>query len=219
MPATANSQTLCAIKKNQQMEITKNQNDAVNDIVEMVVNVIGNGSREIDTTEAISSTARLAGSFLFRSFGFKINDAKPGTVMISEEANMKGPQLVNITHAVLNNFGIQIDNNKISNGNQKHAESNFLDVIRKVQSPALDIMKKRELSFEQMAQSAAIATAFIIQQSSNITPEEGFGLAIYHYIEGSKTNPPDINLVVESATKSQQVKNIDKLTKPWWKIW
>lgn len=36
------------------MEITNNQNEAVNDIIEMVVDVIGNGSREIDTTEAIS---------------------------------------------------------------------------------------------------------------------------------------------------------------------
>ncbi len=201
------------------MEITKNQNEAVNDIVEMVVNVIGNGSRAIDTTEAISSTARLAGSFLFRSFGFKINDEKPGTVMLSEEANIKGPELVNITLAVLQNFGIQIDNNKMSNGNQKLAESNFVDVIRKVQAPALDIMKKRELSYEQMAQSTAIATAFIIQQSSNITPEEGFGIAIYHYIEGSKTNPPDFNLVAKSETKKQEEKNSDGQTKPWWKIW
>jgi len=201
------------------MEITKSQNEAVNDIVEMIVRVIGNGSREIDTTEAISSTARLAGSFLFRSFGFKINDAKPGTVMLSEEANVKGPQLVNITHAVLNNFGIQIDNNKMSSGNQKHAESNFEDIISKVQAPAFDIMKKRELSYEQMAQSAAIATAFIIQQSNNITPEEGFGIAIYHYIEGSKTNPPDISTMTESGPKSQQVKNNESQTKPWWKFW
>jgi hypothetical protein len=201
------------------MEITKNQNEAVNDIVEMVVSVIGNGSREIDITEAISSTARLAGSFLFRSFGFKINDVKPGTVMLSDEANMKGPQLVNITHAVLNNFGIQIDNNKMSGGSQKHAESNFLDIISKVQVPALAIMKKRELSFEQMAQSAAIATAFIIQQSSNITPEEGFKIAIYHYIEGSKTNPPDIISEAESGTKPQQEKNSDGQKKSWWKIW
>ena len=201
------------------MEITKNQNDAVNDIVEMVVKVIGNGSREIDTTEAISSTARLAGSFLFRSFGFKINEAKPGTVMLSEEANIKGPQLVNITHAVLQNFGIQIDNNKMSNGNQKHAESNFVDVISKVQVPALDIMKKRELNYEQMAQSSAIATAFIIQQSGNITAEEGFGIAIYHYIEGSKTKPPEFNLVAKNETKKQEEKNSDGQTKPWWKIW
>jgi hypothetical protein len=201
------------------MEITKNQNDAVNDIVEMVVNVIGNGSREIDTTEAISSTARLAGSFLFRSFDFKINDAKPGTVMLSEEANTKGPQLVNITHAVLNNFGIQIDNSKMSNGNQKHADSNFVDVIGRIQSPALDIMKKNDLSYEQMAQSSAIATAFIIQQSSNITPEEGFGIAIYHYIEGSKTNPPDFDLKAKTEPKKQEEHKIEGQAKPWWKIW
>lgn len=201
------------------MEITKNQNEAVNDIVEMVVNVIGNGSREIDTTEAISSTARLAGSFLFRSFGFKINDVKPGTIMLSEDANTKGPQLVNITHAVLLNFGIQIDDNKMSNGNQKQALSSFVDVIGKIQNPALEIMQKNDLSFEQMAQSAAIATAFIIQQSNNITPEEGFGTAIYHYIEGSKTNPPDFDLNTDSETKNPEEKRSDGQTKPWWKIW
>jgi len=199
------------------MEITKNQNDAVNDIVEMVVNVIGNGSREIDTTEAISSTARLAGSFLFRSFDFKVNDAKPGTIMLSEEANTKGPQLFNITHAVLQNFGIQIDNSKMSNGNQKQPKSNFVDVIGRVQIPALEIMKKNNLSYEQMAQSAAIATAFIIQQSNNISPEEGFATAIYHYIEGSKTNPPDF--IAKNETKKQEEKKSESQTKPWWKIW
>jgi hypothetical protein len=201
------------------MEITKNQNDAVNDIVEMVVNVIGNGSREIDTTEAISSTARLAGNFLFRSFGFEINDAKPGTVMLSEEANIKGAQLVNITHAVLNNLGIQIDNNKMSNGNQKRADSNFVEIIDKIQSPALEIMKKNDLSYEQMAQSSAIATAFIIQQSSNINPEEGFGIAIYHYIEGAKTNPPDFDLKAKAEPKKQEENKIEDQTKPWWKLW
>ena len=198
------------------MEITKDQNDAVNDIVEMIVSVIGKGSREIDTTEAISSTARLAGSFLFRSFGFKIDNAKPGTVMLSEEANTKGPQLINITHAVLQNFNIQIDNNKMSNGNAKQAKSNFIDLISKVQVPALEIMKKNDLSFEQMAQSAAIATAFIIQQSNNITPEEGFGTAIYHYIEGSKTYPPEFE--GNSEIKNNENK-IESKSKPWWKLW
>jgi len=204
------------------MEISNNQNIAVNEIVEMVVTVIGNGSREIDTTEAISSTARLAGSFLFRSFEFQVKDAKPGTVMLSEEANTKGPQLVNITHAVLNNMGVQIDNNKMSNGNQKPGESNFVDVIAKIQSPAIEIMKKNDLNFEQMAQSAAIATAFIIQQSNNITPEQGFGTAIYHYIEGTKTLPPEIktelNVKNEKLTPKEN-NEVKSTSKPWWKIW
>ncbi len=205
------------------MEITDNQNKAVDDIVEMVVSVIGNGSREIDTTEAISSTARLAGSFLFRSFELKINDAKPGTIMLSEEANTKGPQLVNITHAVLHNMGIQIDDSKMSNGNQQQAESNFVDVIEKVQSPALEIMKKNDLNFEQMAQSAAIATAFVIQQSSNIAPEQGFGTAIYHYIEGTKTLPPEFGRELDKSAKKETPK-VNKMdtkdnSKPWWKFW
>lgn len=205
------------------MEITQNQNKAVNDIVEMAVSIIGNGSRELDTTEAISSTARLAGSFLFRSFGLIINDVKPGTVVLSEEANTKGPQLVSITHAVLHNFGIQIDESKMSGGNQKEATSNFVDVITRMQTPALEIMKANDLNYEQMAQSAAIATAFIIQQSSNITPEEGFRTAIYHYIEGTKTFPP------EFSTESHRTENLKTATpgntnhkdisKPWWKFW
>lgn len=205
------------------MEITDNQNKAVDNIVEMIVSVIGNGSREIDTTEAISSTARLAGSFLFRSFEFKVNDAKPGTVMLSEEANTKGPQLVNITHAVLNNMGVQIDNNKMSNSNQQQADSNFVDVIEKIQSPALEIMKKNDLNFEQMAQSAAIATAFIIQQSSNIAPEQGFGTAIYHYIEGTKTFPPEFGNKTDKSSEIKSTRKEDNKpnskSKPWWKFW
>lgn len=205
------------------MGITENQNKAVNDIVEMIVNIVGKGSREIDTTEAISSTARLAGSFLFRSFEFEINDAKPGTVMLSEEANTKGPQLVNITQAVLQNFGIQIDNSKMSNGNQKQAESNLLDVLGEIQNPALEIMKANELTYEQMAQSSAIATAFIIQQSNNITPEEGFGTAIYHYIEGTKTYPPEFSNAPNKTdtinTPKKEKANHKNESKPWWKFW
>ena len=205
------------------MEITQNQNKAVDDIVEMIVSLIGKGSREVDTTEAISSTARLAGSFLFRSFEFKIHDVKPGTVMLSEEANTKGPILVNITHAMLHNFGIEIDNSKMSGENQKLAESDFIDAISKVQTPALKIMKKNDLSYEQMAQSAAIATAFIIQQSKNITPEEGFGIAIYHYIEGTKTCPPEFSgkSKKEATTKISEKKDdtSTNVSKPWWKFW
>lgn len=199
------------------MEIKDSQNKAVNDIIEMIVAVIGKGSREVDTTEAISSAARLAGSFMFRSFEFDIDDVKPGTAMLSNEANTMGPALVNITLAVLQHYDIEIDQNSISAQNQTTAESDFVDVISRVQGPALEIMKKNDLNYEQLAQSAAVATAFIIQQSSNIKPEDGFGIAVYHYIEGTKTCPPKFNDQPQQ-NKSQNVEKENK-SKPWWKFW
>lgn len=205
------------------MEITKSQNKAVDELIEMVVAIIGKGSREIDTTAAISGTARLAGSFMFRSFGFEVTDVKPGAAMLSEDANVKGPQLVTITQAVLLNFGIQIDTTKMSTGDTKQADSDFVDVIAIIQDPALEIMKRNDLNFEQMAHATAIATAFIIQQSTNISPEEGFGMAIYHYIEGSKTFPPEFSSTSNTTSKSnaplQQNAKPSSDSKPWWKFW
>ncbi len=49
------------------MELTNTHYNAIEEIFEMVFNFFENDSSEIRTTEVISSTARLAGSFLFRS--------------------------------------------------------------------------------------------------------------------------------------------------------
>ena len=56
-----------------------------------------------------------------------------------------------------------------------------------------------------------------IDRSKNITPEEGFETAIYHYIEGSKTNPPDFDLNIKSETNKLEEKKSDGQKKPWWK--
>ncbi len=79
------------------------------------------------------------------------------------------------------------------NGPPKPAESNFVEVINKLQNPALEIMNKNNQSFEQMAQSFAITTALIIRNINNISPEEALKTAILHYIEGIKTFPPEFS--------------------------
>jgi len=205
------------------MNISKEQNEAVNDIVELIALKLGNETRELNIVDAISTCARLAGSLLFRSFDFQIEDAKPGSVMLSEDANTKGPELVNITYAVLQNFGITIDNNKMNGNSGEDTKINFLDAINLVQNEALEIMNKYRLTYEQLAHSTAIATAFIIQQSPNMPAETGFGKAIYHYIEGSKTYPPDYfdsknneKLLNLSIVKNKKEENNGK---PWWKKW
>jgi hypothetical protein len=210
------------------MNISKEQNEAVNDIVELIAPKLGNETRELNIVDAISTCGRLAGSLLFRSFNFEIENAKPGSVMLSENANIKGPELINITHFVLQNFGITIDNQKMNGSSGEETKIEFLDAINLVQNQALEIMDKYKLSYEQLAHSTAIATAFIIQQSPNIPAETGFGKAIYHYIEGSKTYPPDfIKPTTISETKNQlkedertnEIRSKENSDKPWWKIW
>jgi hypothetical protein len=210
------------------MNISKEQNEAVNDIVELIASKLGNETRELNIVDAISTCGRLAGSLLFRSFNFEIENAKPGSVMLSENANIKGPELINITHFVLQNFGITIDNQKMNGSSGEETKIEFLDAINLVQNQALEIMDKYKLSYEQLAHSTAIATAFIIQQSPNIPAETGFGKAIYHYIEGSKTYPPDfIKPTTISETKNQlkedertnEIRSKENSDKPWWKIW
>ena len=49
-----------------------------------------------------------------------------------------------------------------------------------LQNPALEIMKKNDLNYEQMEQEQVIAIAFVIQQTKNITPEEMFCTVIYY---------------------------------------
>jgi len=210
------------------MNISLDQNKAVNDIVELIALKLGNEKRELNIVDAISTCARLAGSLLFRSFDFQIKDAKPGSVMLSENANRKGPELVNITYTVLQNFGITIDNKKMNSSSGEETKINFLDAIDLVQFEAIEIMNKYKLSYEQLAHSAAIATAFIIQQSPNIPAETVFGKAIYHYIEGSKTYPPNfikpttINARIKQTEvdyKTNEIESKENSRKPWWKIW
>lgn len=136
--------------------------------------------------------------------------------------------MINITHFVLQNFGITIDNQKMNGSSGEETKIEFLDAINLVQNQALEIMDKYKLSYEQLAHSTAIATAFIIQQSPNIPAETGFGKAIYHYIEGSKTYPPDFikpTTIIETKNqlkedeRTNEIKSKENSDKPWWKIW
>ncbi len=209
------------------MDISKEQNEAVNDIVDLIALKLGNERRELNIVDAISTCARLAGSLLYRSFGFDIKEAKPGSAMLSENANVKGPELVNLTYAVLQSFGIAIDNQKMGDISGEETKIEFLDAINLVQNEALQIMGKYNLSYEQLAQSTAIATAFIIQQSPGMPAETAFGKAIFHYIEGSKMIPPDFKKpeIMDEANDQaninlrEEIKPTETSGKPWWKIW
>ena len=186
------------------MQITEHQNKAAGEIVELIASSIGK-NRAIHPATAISTCARLAGSFLFRSFELEIKDAKPGSAVLSEQANIEGPKLINIIMAFLGNLGVNLDNNKMASATIEKSELEFLTALTITQHKAFEILNNHNLSYVEMAQACALSTAFIIEQCKNdLAVETGFRTAGYALAEGSKTFPPKME--VDEIVKKKWLK-------------
>lgn len=194
------------------MEISEAQNKAAGEMVELVAGRVGS-ERAVHSETAIASTARLAGSLLLRSFNLKLEELEPGTVVLSNEANEKGPQLIEIMSAVLQRFGVSLDHEKLEGETAKMGEEPQLTVVQSLallQEDAMRIASENGLGLEDAAQAGAVATAFIVKEcAKGIGGEVGFNVAVFGFIEGCKTAPPAIGPPQKSAD--------DK--KPWYKIW
>jgi len=172
------------------MNITKEQNTAAGEIVELIASSLGD-NRQIHPPTAISAGARLSGSFLFRSFNLKVNDIKPGTVVLSEEANQKGPMLFSVLGGTLANFGLNLDHDAISKASKADPTLSFVETMEKLQDSAHEIMNRNKLNQEQMAVSCAMATAFIIKECQvDLAPASAFNTAMFGFMDGTKTYPP-----------------------------
>ena len=139
----------------------------------------------------IAGAARMAGTFLFHSFNFHIENAKPGNAVLSEEANEKGPRLMQILGGVLSYLGIDIGERFVeSNDSNDKPALEFLDT-QKLLEPQFDkIRRDYELSFEDAADATAAAVAFLIKENSEVIDKDAaFGVGVYGFIEGTKTIP------------------------------
>lgn len=142
---------------------------------------------------AVAGAARLAGTFLFRSFGFELPDAKPGQVVLSEQANDHGPRLVGIVATSLESVGIVAGEPAEISYEGSEPRLSLLATQRLLE-PAFNEERERSgISFMQAADAAALATAILIHECREVLdPRKAFGLAVYSIIEGSKTVPAQI---------------------------
>jgi hypothetical protein len=172
------------------VETFEKQHQAAGLVVDLVSSRLG-GDQGVHPETAIMSAARLAGCMLLRSFQFDLEAHEPGSILLSPEANERGPHLINVLGTMLTNFGIALDQSKF--GADKGEESNlsYLEAMDIFQNEALGILKSSQLDYEKGAEAIAMATAFIVKEcSKNIGAETGFNAAVYGFIEGSKTIPP-----------------------------
>ena len=142
----------------------------------------------------IGSAARMAGSFLFRSFGLALTGIQPGSVVLSEQANQQGPRLIQILDGVLEKMGVKLDSSQLSASQRttRGQKASFLETQEVLETRFAAIRQKYGLSDGETADSIAVATAVLIKNCATLLdPHVGFGLAVYGFIEGSKTAPAE----------------------------
>ena len=175
------------------MQISAAQNKAAGELVDLVASQLGAG-RAVHAETAVASVARLAGSLLFRSFNLNVQPDQPGTIILSNEANEEGPQLISIMAAMLQHFGVSLNQEMLGGEPSKRGGAPQLSVVESLallQEDAMYIAQNNGLGHKEAALAAAMATAFVIKECArSINPEIGFNIAAFSIVEGCKTAPP-----------------------------
>jgi hypothetical protein len=167
------------------------QVDAANRFADAAIDALKD-AKGVHAETAVAATARMAGSFLFRSFGFKLEGVEPGQPVLSEEANEQGPELVNILAGVLAQMGVELDVGKLADepGPDHKPLLGFLETQRKLEPAFAGIRDELGLSLREAAESAAAATAVLIRRATQLLDAHvAFHIAAYGFVEGTKTVP------------------------------
>jgi hypothetical protein len=194
------------------LHISAAQNKAAGEFVDLVASKLGSG-RAVHSETAIASAACLAGSLLFRSFELNVPSAEPGQVVLSNEANEQGPQLIGIMSAMLQHFGVSLAQEKLGGDSAKRGgfpQLSTVESLELLQEDALQIAATNGLNLQEAAQAAAMATAFTVKEcAAHLGAEVGFNIAAFGFIEGCKTMPPAVGGKQEPPAPK----------KPWYKRW
>jgi hypothetical protein len=124
---------------------------------------------------AVVAAARMAGSFLLRSFGFE-----------------QGRRLLEILGGVLVHGGVGLDREKLAQGPdpERQPELDFVASQTALEDAFSAVRARKKLSLRESAEAAAAATAFLIQQfAEELDPSTAFAIAVQGFIEGAKTVP------------------------------
>ena len=139
----------------------------------------------------VSAAVRLAGTCLFRSFNFKPIDAKPGACVLSEEADVEVPQLVNLLVSILKSYKVEIKSNPdLKTPAERLPKLDIVQMQTIFQEEFFGIMKDHHLNLDDSAVAGVVTAAGIIHQTrKNVALPISTGVAMMGFIEGLKTLP------------------------------
>lgn len=140
----------------------------------------------------IAGCARMAGTYLFRSFELKLPDPVPGQPVLSAEAAANTPALLQTCAGIVKDLGTSIasaPDGSLDSAKHK-TQQDFLQTQAILDPLFVPIRKTYELNNRQMALAAAIGTGMLVHLfAKHLNPNVGFGVAAVAFTEGSKTIP------------------------------
>jgi hypothetical protein len=174
------------------MQMTAQQSKMAGQLVELIASRLGN-ERAVHAETAIACAARLSGSLLLCSFDLDLEDMLPGSAVLSDNANDKGPQLISILAAALHAMKVPLNPALLKGTEDARGAQPRLTILQTSElllRDAMQIARTLDLSLEQAAYAAAVTAAFMVREcAKSIGAETGFNVAAYGFIEGSKTVP------------------------------
>lgn len=170
--------------------------------------------RGLHAETLIASVARMSGSLMYRSFGF---DEKivPGTLVLSDQANIFGPKLMNLMFVTLQQLGQKIEEQDADQEylSQRFSQLTFQESHERLAAFFIQYCKVVSISFQDAAFGAAVATAILIHDCCAVLDvKKGAAIATYGFIEGTKTAPYPLSAVAPQAQAAEP-------KKPWYKKW
>lgn len=174
--------------------LKKEQLDAATAFVGVAIAVLKD-EHGVHAETAVAGVARMAGTFLFRSFDFPLDGIAPGQAVLSDKANVAGPPLVQLLGGVIEKLEVPVDPSKVDAGTKDAPKPSlsFLETQKKLEPEFTRIKERQGLTYPEAAEAAVVATGMLIQKTSEVLdPTAAFGLAVYGFIEGSKTAPAPV---------------------------
>ncbi len=149
----------------------------------------------------LSAAAWLTGTSLYRSFGYE-HQPEPGTVVLSEIANVEGPKLLNLFLFFLFQNGLRIKPDQFILETPDGYKP--LKTITEIQAAHQDeynqIMKKHGLNYVDGARSGIVVCSMLVTihcvDKKDMDPRLAAGMVSMAVVEGTKTAPPALQSAV-----------------------
>lgn len=181
-----------------------------------------------DPETLISSTSRMAGTLMFRSFCPDTSAYEAGQMLVLPQTDERAAHLTILLNTTLEQLGNTLNLEQAS----KHLDPNAISKLSLAQVQTrfepvfVGIAKEMGLSLPQAACATCMASAVLVHEARNKIPlERAYITAVYGQIEALKIVPvtlaSDQKIDVTSLLQAQPTKPTNQTArkKPWYRFW